>query len=556
MSTDARLNPTPPELSAPDPRPDPAPAPVATQRAPKAARGKAPARPKKPGWPPPGGSLDEIAGLLEEGIKGLPDGEHSVDYRRSFAVRTMMHGLFERAAAAIDGEAGWSGWPEPWFAALARGETVMTALARRVADAPALTPEQMATLRRWLVEGEGLMAKPARWTPCRPRATIGAGWILLGEPARGEPLLAAAIDGIDPEATPTENRRTVAEALVAVGRVREAIEHLTSGEHSPSSTQTPGPIAEICACATLEELQHLMQRMRERDAHNEISLLTRGLDRLIALRAWDAAVSWTPGFDGLSARGQQIRLAAAMVAAGEPGRAEASLAEHLEPSHATCAEFLLGLARVLPERARTYIGPILAAAPRLLRSTPYGREFLRNLAGAAALLGPLEVTAQVEGLASDPAGALEVQLGVLATLDPAHPEWGPRFARARTSAQGSREDGLRLAALAYRGGQPEASELLTAAIEATRGERYADVYLLDVMEAMTAVGDFAGAHRAWTAISRGRRSQRNDPLLAVCEQRGLWAAALEILRQMPKDLNGYPQRASKLLLTAAGKEGW
>ena len=80
--------------------------------------------------------------------------------------------------------------------------------------------------------------------------------------------------------------------------------------------------------------------------------------------------------------------------------------------------------------------------------------------------------------------------------------------------------------------------------------------LSKVMSAMTEVGDLAGAHRAWMAIAKGRRSHRNDALLTACEERKLWAAALEILRQMPQDLNGSPQRASKLLLAAAGKEGW
>lgn len=517
------------------------------------------ARPKKTSWPPPGGTLDDIAGLLEEGIKQITDGYHGGDYRRKYAVRTMAHGLFDRAAAAIDGGPGWAAWAEPWFAALARGETVMTALAGRVADAPALTPAQTETLRRWLDEAEALLKKKATQTRplCRPRAVIGASWILLGEAEDGEALLTAAIRGIDPENNTTEHRRTVAEALAVLGRVHEAAKHLTSSKDKPSWGETPAAIAAICARAAVEDLQYLLQRMKDHEAHNEFVLLDRGLARLIALRAWDAAVTWTGEFDGLSTRHAQIVLATAMAAAGEAKRAEASLAEGLEPIHASCAELLLGLARLLPERAAVHLERIVEAAPRLLAAAYYPLEFLQQLAGAATVLGRLDVAATVESLARGPGEAQQARLGVLAELDPAHPEWGAWFTRARAGGSGSRSDTTRLAALAFRGGQAEASaELLTAAIEAARGESYPDIQLMEVMAAMTAVDDLAGAHRAWMAITKGRRSHRNAPLLAACEARGLWAAALEILRQMPQDLNGSPQRALKMLLTAAGQEGF
>jgi len=45
-------------------------------------------------------------------------------------------------------------------------------------------------------------------------------------------------------------------------------------------------------------------------------------------------------------------------------------------------------------------------------------------------------------------------------------------------------------------------------------------------------------------------------LLDACVQRGLWAATVDLLRQMPMDLNGAPQRASQVLLKVAGGEGW
>lgn len=523
----------------------------------KKARSKAPAAPKRSSWPPPGGTLDDIAGLLEEGVKPIGDGYHSGDYRRKYAVRTMIHGMFDRAAAAIDGGPGWKDWPEPWFEALTRGETVLTALAGRVADAPALTTTQTATLRRWLDDAEALMAKKATRTRplCPIQAAVGAAWVLLGEPRRGEKLLTAAIRTIDPENNATEHRRAVAEALTAVGRVREAIEHLTSGASKPSWTETPPAIAAICARASVEEVQQLFERMKQHEAHNEFVLLDRGLDRLIALKAWDAALAWIPGFDGLSTRVAEITLATAMVAAGEPGRAESTLAAGLAPKYATCAEYLLGLARILPERARAYLDPILAAAPTLVSSGHYPLVFLKMLASATVVLGRPELATRLEGLARDPVEAFEVQLAVLAALDPA--QWGPRFERARATAPGTRDDAMRLAALAFRGGLMEVSaELLGEAIEAARGESSADLRLVEVMEAMTAAGDLAGAHRAWMAIAKGRRSYRNGPLLTACEARKLWAAALEILRQMPLDLNGSPQRASKMLLHAAGKEGW
>jgi len=47
-----------------------------------------------------------------------------------------------------------------------------------------------------------------------------------------------------------------------------------------------------------------------------------------------------------------------------------------------------------------------------------------------------------------------------------------------------------------------------------------------------------------------------EHLLDACVQRGLWAATVDLLRQMPMDLNGAPQRASQVLLKVAGGEGW
>jgi hypothetical protein len=58
------------------------------------------------------------------------------------------------------------------------------------------------------------------------------------------------------------------------------------------------------------------------------------------------------------------------------------------------------------------------------------------------------------------------------------------------------------------------------------------------------------------AISKGKRSYRNGPLLTACEKRGLWTAAVDLLKRMPQDLNGAPQRGLKLLLTTTGREGF
>lgn len=520
-------------------------------------KGKAPARPQKASWPPLGGTLDDIAALIEPGIKKIGDGYHSADYRRKFAERTMALGLFDRAAGAIDGEPDWPAWSDPWFAARARGEAVVAALAWRVAGPPP-SDEQTKTLRRWLSEAEKLLTKKEAKSrsPSPPQAMIGAGWILLGEAARGEKLVASAIATVDPETNASENRRVVADALTALGRIREAADVLGGGEHKPSWTETPAAISVMCPRAAKAELQHLLSKLKARDAHDEFALLDRGLARLIALKEWDAALAWLLEFEGLSTRAARIKLAAAMAAAGEVARAEAALADELEPKYPTCAEYLLGLARAAPERAARHLDPLVKAAPKLREEGEL--EFLHNLAGAAATLGRLDVAAQLETkIAVGAVEVHEVRAGVLAALDPAHPEWKAWFARARAELPESRQAVQRMAALASRGGLAEASaELLDQAIEAARGQSYPDITLEEVAGVMAAAGDLAAAHRAFMAISKGKRSYRNGPLLAACEARGLWAAAVELLQQMPQDLNGALQRGLKILLTATDREGW
>ncbi|MBK7827069.1 MAG: hypothetical protein IPJ59_17935 [Nannocystis sp.] len=522
-------------------------------------RSKVATRAAKTAWPPVGGSLDDIAGLLKSGIVGLGDGYHANDYRRKYAVRTMALGMFERAAAALDGEDGWSAWSDPWFAAYAHGETVMTALAGRVAGAPALTREQTASLKRWLTAAEALLKKKAaKETPqCRPLAVLGASWILLGDAARGEKALATAIATIDPENNSTEHRRVVAEALAAVGRIRDAITHLTSAEGKPSWTETPAAFAAIVPRASVAELTYLLQRLQAVDGHNEFSLLDRGLARLIELKAWDAALAWVPAFDGLSTREAELRLAAAMAAAGEAARAEAAFAKQLEPGHAECADFLLGLARSVPERARLRLEAIVAGAAGQLASRHHVGSFLANLGAAAAVLGRLDVAARVEALAPDASEKFAVRVAVLTELAVNDPAWLTWFTRARAELPRDRDAAVILAAVAHRGGQSEAStELLDKAIEAARAASSADLALQDVSGHIARAGDLVGAHRAWQAISKGRRADRNGSLMDACVAREQWAAVLDLLRQMPMDLNGAPKRASKILLTVAGGEGW
>ncbi|WP_170135592.1 hypothetical protein [Nannocystis exedens] len=45
-------------------------------------------------------------------------------------------------------------------------------------------------------------------------------------------------------------------------------------------------------------------------------------------------------------------------------------------------------------------------------------------------------------------------------------------------------------------------------------------------------------------------------MLAACPARGSWTAALELLRAMPQDLNGGPQRGLAMLLKATDRDGF
>ncbi len=512
-------------------------------------RTKAPVRAKASAWPPMGGSLDDVAELLASGIRGIGDSYHGNDYRRKYAARTMALGMFDRAAAALDATEGWAAWSDPWFAAYAHAEVVVTALAGRVKGAPALTDEQTASLRGWLTIAEKLMkTKAAKAQPlCRQHALVGAGWTLLGDEKRGEKALAEAVRTIDPENNSTEHRRVVAEAFAAIGRVREAITHLTSAQGRPSWTETPIAFVAVVPRASAAELMYLHERLEAVGGHNEFVLLGRGLARLIELKEWEKAQAWLDKFDGLSTSEARLQLLAGLVAAGEGARAEALA---LAPG-GDRVELLLELARHEPARAAAHLERLVADAPKRLAKGDHSRDFLKMLATLAVRVGRLDLATRVEGL--DGSEPYAVRAAVLAELDPSDSTWSTWFTRARSG----RHDAVELAGLAFRGGLHEVSaELLAQAIETARGASSADLALEEVSRRMAAAGDLAGAHRAWQAIAKGMRSYRNGRLLDACVERGLWAATIDLLRQMPMDLNGAPQRASQVLLRAAGGEGW
>lgn len=532
-------------------------APAGFKRKFAAKKGKAaPVRAAKSKELPPGGTLDDVAALVEKGVQGIGESYHGNDYRRKLAERAMVLGMFERAAAAVDSADGWWTWEDPWFAASTRGEVVVAALAWRTVGPP-LTDVQTGTLRRWLGEAEKLLkkkeAKQRSLAP--PQAMIGAGWVLLGERERGEALLETAVAGADPENNASENRRPIAEALTAVGRIREAIDVLADGKEEPSWTETPRAFSTICPRASVAELKHLLKKMKARGAASEFSLLDRGLARLIALKAWDEAEAWIAASEGLSTTAAQSRLVTAMAAAGESARAEKALAAELAPKHPSCATHLLALARVAPEQARPHFEKIVKAAAKLHKAGE--GEFLRDLAGVAATLDRLEVAEKLEKLATDAGERFEARVGVLTALDPKHGEWQQWFTRAREELPKRRHTVQQLAGLAFRGGLTDvAKTLLDQAIEQARAESYPDVVLEEVSKVMSEFGDQAGAHRAFMAISKGMRSYRNGALLDAYEARGQYAAAVEILRQMPQGLNGAPQRGLQMLLKATDRDGF
>ncbi|PCC69269.1 PQQ enzyme repeat-containing protein [Nannocystis exedens] len=520
----------------------------------KKGKAAAPARATKAKWPPPGGSIDDLAAFAEQGLQVLDDAHHGNNYRRKLVEPLMVLGLFDRAAEAIEGRGNWKAWKNPWQAARAHAEAVVAALAWRQAGPP-LTDVQTGTLRRWLREAEKLLTKKEakERSPAPPKAMIGAGWVLLGEQAHGEELLKAAIASADPETNAGENRRVVAEALAAVGRIRDAIDVLADGEKEPSWTETRPAFSVICPRASAAELKYLMTKMKARGAHNDDVLVERGMQRLVALKEWDAARAWLDEFDGFSTWSAHVKLVEAIAAAGEPARAEAMAGDELAPKHTGCAAFLLALARAAPVLAKGHLEKIAKAAPKLRKE---GRgEFFRNLAGAAALLGKLEVAEKLEKQAEWE--RFEVRVGVLAALDPARREWKEWFTRAREELSKDRKSIQLLAALASRGGLTEVSAtLLDRAIELARDESYPDITLQEVSGVMAEHGDLAGAHRAYMAISKGKRSYRSQPLLEACQARGLWTAALELLRAMPQDLGGGPQRGVEMLQKAIGREGF
>lgn len=512
---------------------------------------KAPARPVKSGvWPPAGGTIDGIAELLERGIKDIRDGFHGNDYRRKYAVRTMALGMFERAGVAIDGGPGWAEW-DPWFSAYARGEVVVTALAWRTDGAPALTTEQQDTLRRWLDEGEAALKKVKKNSgnsKCRPLVMLGAGRVLVGDVKVGEKLLADAVKVIEPENNQSEHRAPVAVAFAALGRMREAADHLTGGG-GVSWVESPNAIVAVARRGSAADLEYLYEKMKGLEAHSEFALLGRGLERLIALKEWDAAKAWPGKFAQLSVRDATARLAAGLAAAGEERRFAAIFAK---PGGAEGkGEALLAAAREAPALAGRHVEGAVARAKEWLAGGQ--SDFLRPLGSAAARLGRLDLAAALERAANREEHKHAVRCGVLAELEPERTEWQEWFVRARKAWVGSGDE---LAAFAARGKVADAGALLDEAIARAREASSADLALEALSGRMAAAGDLAGAHRAWLAIVKGTRSYRVGPLLAACVEAKAWAAALELLAAMPQDLNGGPQKASRILHQLAGGEGF
>ncbi len=508
----------------------------------KAARGK-----QAKVWPPAGGSLDEVVLLLAGCVKKIAGGYHAGEFRRDLAVRTMKLGLFERAAEAIEDGPDWVAAWDPWWSAYARGATVVAALGR----SDELTRVQRTTLRRWLTEGEAALSQiGTTWTACRPQALLGAGWVLLGERERGEGLLAAAVAGIEPENNPTEHRAVVAEAYAAIGRVGAAIDVLT-GSTTVRWTYAGPAIAAICHEASATELELLRARMAEKQDQKETILFNRGLDRLIALQEWDAARAWLAGFPGVATWLGEVRLVATMFTVGQVARAEAG--RLVDPADPRCAEVLQGMTHVDPKRAALHLERIFNNSKALIAAASYPQEFLAALAGAAVQLGRLDVAAEVEARGRDRGEMQAVRLQVLWALDPADPAWGEWWQRACAGAPDGEK--ARLAALASRAKLAEADALLGEAIEVARKGYAADLDLMEVSRKMSQAGDLAGAHRAWLAIAKGRRSSRNGWLIDACVAMGAWAGALELLAAMPMDLNGAPGKANQILLRLTGGEG-
>lgn len=508
----------------------------------KAPRGK-----QATTWPPVGGSLDEVVGLLEGCVKKIAGGYHAGEFRRDLAVRAMMLGLFERAAAAIEGGPDWVAAWDPWWSAYARGATVVAALGR---SDEAVTGVQRKTLRRWLVEGEAALSQIGpTWTACRPQALLGAGWVLLGEREHGEGLLAAALAGVDPEDNVTEHRALVAEAYAALGRVGAAIEVLT-GSPTVRWTYAAPAIAAICHKASAAELELLRVRMAERQDQTETILFNRGLDRLIALQEWDAARAWLAGFPGLATWLGEVRLVATMFTVGQVARAETG--RLVDPADPRCAEVLQAMTHLNAKRAELHLERIFDNARVLIGAAGSPQEFLAALAGAAVQLGRLELAARVEALGRDRGEMQAVRLQVLWGLEPADPAWGEWWKRACDGAPDSEK--VRLAAIASRAKLAEADALLGEAIEVARKGYAADLDLMEVSRKMAEAGDLAGAHRAWLAIPKGRRSARSGWLIDACVTMGAWAGALELLAAMPMDLNGAPGKANQILRRLTGGE--
>lgn len=471
-------------------------------------------------WPPTGGTLDEVLGVYQKCAL-----RESAEERAEFAVIAVSHGDFQGAGAAIDKER------DPWNGARIRARVALAALA----DATPPGTEARELLRRWLLEADTLRLK-AEPNP-ETLVFIGASWVLLGEVSCGEPLLAAALKGLTED--DEYQRETVAVALAKVERIDEAIAVLCGGETIPRE-----PYAPITARASVAQLLLLLERLSARGRVDDYDLYELGLARLLAFRAWPEARRWIEAFERIGVADGLSRICAARAAAGDPAGAEAMFAERLGPGDPYAVTLLGGLAQGAPERARPYVGP-------LVDSGEYNDE---ELARVAARAGALDQALKIDaGL--DPQWEyqiFEVRRAVVRELAVDHPDWRAWFDRAHGMIRDhfNYKDLAQMAAQAARGGLSEVKEtLLARAIAQAKGD---DLDLESVCEEMAAVGDLAGAHRAWMAIKKKERHHRVAPLLAACAANEHWAAVVDLLGQLPSGTYGRTMEARNVLQQVLG----
>lgn len=508
----------------------------------RASKPRAAAKAKQPkAWPPAGpATVDDIADLCLQGLAGVSDGFHHHDFMRKLALRLERLGRFDRAEALL------ATIDDPWFHAIGAAKMA----AKAAAKDPALARRLVETAEARLPQ---LRDRPA----CIAQAWAGAAWIALGEPGRGEPALARALETIEPEVNFLEHRTEVAQALATIGRIHQAIDVLFEPESSfYSSFQTCPAFREIAPVATADDLVAFVDAAVRRSAHNEFEFMDRGLERLIELGAWDAALAWPGRFDGLSTSGAWARLAGGLAEAGRVDQLLELAGPRLAPDSYEATAWARTLSIHCPERARAQIEALAGHARDLREHAYYKAATLGELAEALARIGRLELARGLVAVAADDAEAVAVLRGAIDGLPRSHPEAGALVAEARARAPKHHEVLAGLAATAFRAGLVEASREVAALARAACSGGYRDIELESVSAAQARAGDLQGAYQTWREIPKGKRSYRIRPLLYACLDAGDLAAVLDLLRQMPLDLNGAIQMGVHLLARLAGSDEW